>query len=631
MAIFEEESQSFQDESYRAHLDRNWSNGNKKLEAQDKRMADMGNTDYEGSNEVTQARIGVDGAKHDTLNGRLDDNELEVQGARGKFDNLSLREEAQDKQIEKKADETEVATKANITYVDSLISSITNGKPKGLFYSLSALNAQYPNGTTGVYLVFDSSFKDGAHSYVWDPNKSAWSDLGAYQSDYIPHKARSAMLVTKGIVNVNTSKKRLEFDGHYLAITDGYQQYQMDGYANSNFSVALDGFLVFDTNKNALKMIASQSEALETDLLLGYLYFDKGNFYINTLFTVDGTSNLPKRSIVNNQVTNINKPCIITTYGEIVIDTVNRKIIFPNANTIALTYGLTKVNLASTYKGKEFDASFNGSSAGWLYADPFQKIIKTDKDELDENCYLLGAIWWDKLKFDLNFEFKINGADYHTRLKGPKTIAALGDSLTYGIKRGNNRTTPYTDFLPKYTGSTVTNYGVAGTRVQIDDTRTDSFVERIPSVAQSDILIIFGGMNDYRGSYPLGDVAEVDTELADLDTHSFTGAMEYCINYWLNKYPQSQIFLVTIPLQKKDEKHSFVANKLGIYQKDYNDKIVELGQRYSLPVVDMWQLGISPFNAAQANYWMGDKMHYKSGAYDKIAQFIAGKIKEHLN
>lgn len=35
MAIFEEESQDFQDESYRAHLDRNWSNGNKKIEAQD--------------------------------------------------------------------------------------------------------------------------------------------------------------------------------------------------------------------------------------------------------------------------------------------------------------------------------------------------------------------------------------------------------------------------------------------------------------------------------------------------------------------------------------------------------------------------------------------------------------------
>lgn len=45
-------------------------------------------------------------------------------------------------------------------------------------------------------------------------------------------------------------------------------------------------------------------------------------------------------------------------------------------------------------------------------------------------------------------------------------------------------------------------------------------------------------------------------------------------------------------------------------QKDYNDKIVELSNKYSLPLIDMWLLGISPLNAKQGNRLIGDLMHY---------------------
>ncbi|MGF2089605.1 glycerophosphodiester phosphodiesterase [Enterococcus casseliflavus] len=81
-----------------------------------------------------------------------------------------------------KADKTQVATKADKTYVDSMLSSIAQGGPRELFYSLAALKSKYPSGADGTYLVFDSATTDGAHSYMWDESTSSWKDLGIYQA-----------------------------------------------------------------------------------------------------------------------------------------------------------------------------------------------------------------------------------------------------------------------------------------------------------------------------------------------------------------------------------------------------------------------------------------------------------------
>lgn len=72
-------------------------------------------------------------------------------------------------------------TKANKAEVDAMLSSIAQGGPRELFYSLAALKAKYPQGEEGTYLVFDSSNTDGAHTYMWDKSVMAWKDLGVYQ------------------------------------------------------------------------------------------------------------------------------------------------------------------------------------------------------------------------------------------------------------------------------------------------------------------------------------------------------------------------------------------------------------------------------------------------------------------
>lgn len=98
-------------------------------------------------------------ARHDNSNGQT-------------YDTLPERLDATTAQL---------ATKAEQTYVDIVLSTIAQGGPKELFYSKNAMWAKYPNGAKITVLVFDVSFTDGAHSFIWDG--SEWKDLGVYQAN----------------------------------------------------------------------------------------------------------------------------------------------------------------------------------------------------------------------------------------------------------------------------------------------------------------------------------------------------------------------------------------------------------------------------------------------------------------
>ncbi|MFT8584643.1 BppU family phage baseplate upper protein [Liquorilactobacillus hordei] len=108
----------------------------------------------------------------------------ELIDARGSFNTLGARENNQD---------TQIATKSDKSYVDTMLSSIAQGGPKGIYYSLSALQTAFPSGADGTYLVFDSSSTDGAHSYIWDSSAKVWKDLGVYQAQAVPDDIANAL------------------------------------------------------------------------------------------------------------------------------------------------------------------------------------------------------------------------------------------------------------------------------------------------------------------------------------------------------------------------------------------------------------------------------------------------------
>lgn len=136
----------------------------------------------------------------------------------------------------------ELLRKVDRTYFDMIIASLVDGGPRELFYSVATLQSTYPTGEIGTYLVFDSSFTDGAHTFMW--NGTAWEDLGVYQAYKISDDAVSKNNIKTGNVTlhhldfVKQSTKNL-FDGKYH---NGVLWHNNDPdrlYARKNFNGSL--------------------------------------------------------------------------------------------------------------------------------------------------------------------------------------------------------------------------------------------------------------------------------------------------------------------------------------------------------------------------------------------------------
>ncbi|MED4840020.1 hypothetical protein P9695_06690 [Weizmannia sp. CD-2023] len=140
--------------------------------------------DGDSSPEAAQARVGADGTNYTTLKQRLD------------TENQSVT--------------SQLAEKANLDYVAALVSSLSSGGPKDLFYTLDALQSAYPNGTDGTFLVLNVD-PNGAHTFIWDSLKSAWVDLGIYQGIKLADNAVEETNIQDGAVAYSKLKFRFAY------------------------------------------------------------------------------------------------------------------------------------------------------------------------------------------------------------------------------------------------------------------------------------------------------------------------------------------------------------------------------------------------------------------------------------
>ena len=74
-------------------------------------------------------------------------------------------------------DQFEEEVDSRVTNVESELSSVASGSPKGVYATLSDLETAYPTGTNGIYVVV----ADG-NWYYWNSANTEWTAGGVYQS-----------------------------------------------------------------------------------------------------------------------------------------------------------------------------------------------------------------------------------------------------------------------------------------------------------------------------------------------------------------------------------------------------------------------------------------------------------------
>ncbi|WP_244159100.1 BppU family phage baseplate upper protein [Bacillus proteolyticus] len=106
-------------------------------------------------------------------------------------------------------------TKTDKAYVDTKVSAVASGAPKGVYATLTALQTAKPTGDSGVYLVT----ADGKW-YYW--NGSAWTPGGTYQATGIADKTIDvAKLQFLNVINLNLHNPATDTAGSYISQAGG--------------------------------------------------------------------------------------------------------------------------------------------------------------------------------------------------------------------------------------------------------------------------------------------------------------------------------------------------------------------------------------------------------------------------
>lgn len=206
------------------------------------------------------------------------------------------------------------------------------------------------------------------------------------------------------------------------------------------------------------------------------------------------------------------------------------------------------------------------------------------------------------------------------------TLTCIGDSLTHPSEGGANALDPmYPEIVKNILGlGDFTNCGLSGSTVANNSSSPSTPMSddtRMASYPNSDIIIIGGGYNDYGNSVPLGS-------LSTNDETTFYGGYKKLMNYLITNNPASTIIIMITPMANSTP--TSPKNEAGLTKLDYINAIKDLARYFSVPLLDMNQLGsLGQFNK---NTWTNDGLHFKQEYVNKIyAPRIAKFIKDLLS
>ena len=213
-----------------------------------------------------------------------------------------------------------------------------------------------------------------------------------------------------------------------------------------------------------------------------------------------------------------------------------------------------------------------------------------------------------------------------------KVVSFLGDSMTegYGLDNIDDR---YDNVIMREYGlKAVHNYGISGTRIAHQKIpskipRYDlSFCARLYDIDKSsDIIVVFGGANDYaHGDAPLGDLETSNTPA------TFCGGVNFLMSNLKKLYPSAEIVFMTparicfygMPDTLRSKMSSKGADAQPLVY--YVDVIKKAGENYEIPVLDLYRnFEINTNNEEDARRYTSDGVHYNAEAHAMLAHTLA--------
>ena len=230
-----------------------------------------------------------------------------------------------------------------------------------------------------------------------------------------------------------------------------------------------------------------------------------------------------------------------------------------------------------------------------------------------------------------------------------KKLLIIGDSLT--------QLQTYTIPLEENFGCFIYNRGAGGTSVADRSGSSSSFCQRFdltennnkgpnangfPGRSNIDAVVVWGGINDWGNSLPLGAIDGV------LDRGTLFGAYRYLLEGLKTRYYGKPIIVCSVHSPghstmfpnwnratfNNDGSFTFRTNLQGKMLIDYHDCQKSVCDVLGIPFVDMFECGVSfmsEYDYEHYSYEQGDPatpdgLHFNSAGGEIVARYLANKI-----
>jgi lysophospholipase L1-like esterase len=143
-------------------------------------------------------------------------------------------------------------------------------------------------------------------------------------------------------------------------------------------------------------------------------------------------------------------------------------------------------------------------------------------------------------------------------------------------------------------------------------------------IEDADIVVVFGGTNDYgHGDAPFGS-------FDDRTEETFCGAFHCLMGKLINRYPHAQLVVMT-PLHRLSE-GSLIGSFgqiHGAQLENYVDMIRKIAGYYAVPVLDLYRVsGLQPKVPVLQELYMPDGLHPNEAGHRRIADKLAAFLRQ---
>lgn len=530
---------------------------------------------------------------------------------------------------------SEMNNKADKVAVDAKISELTTDISNtqigllGEFNSESELKTKYPNGEKGYAVVFEDSV---GYTYTYKDNTwvkgNVWNGMAIADESVTSLKRTTlgemATISTNGTINIDTINKTLTVKNGVGNII--YRnKYFPENLQNKEIVIGdTDSSFVYVDSKTGEIKFTGITSIPENSLFLGYCHWNKKAFHFNFPFTVDGYEyRVGKREEAGSI-------SYIVANEPLILDYERKTLTFPNNTSLGInSFNVTKA--LPNARGQVLDLNINSGGQGYVTLNEqtgkFEFKVLSSNSEIERNVISIGYIFCSsKIKF-LNAAVSIEGKEQDKRYDG-KVLTCLGDSITWGdIDGAGNGGFDYswTSRMTELCGfKTVENLGIKGTRITSTGSG-GSFVERCVPIKDADVIVIFGGINDFNNNMPLGTFLSTDV-------NTFYGALNIMYFKTITNNPNAKMLAITPMKESKffgtyDKDFNLSKNEKGHTQLDYVEAIRKTADYFSIPVLDLYeQAPFTPYVQPQRAIYMPDGLHPSEKGYKELAYVIADKV-----